>query len=100
MPAREDDAAAYLGAGLTEIGRDDTVGGAVARGEPPSGSRRARRGGTRPRTALPDLSVMASGNLGLISFPREPGRVTLERIEQLPPAAAAGAARPPRHRAS
>ena len=31
---------------------------------------------------LPELSVMASGNLGLISFPREPGRVTLEAIER------------------
>ena len=31
--------------------------------------------------SLPELSVMASGNLGLISFPREPGRVTLETIE-------------------
>src|SRR3954447_8616150 len=30
---------------------------------------------------LPELSVMASGCLGLISFPREPGRVTLEWIE-------------------
>ena len=28
---------------------------------------------------------MASGNLGLISFPREPGRVSLERIEALYP---------------
>jgi hypothetical protein len=28
---------------------------------------------------------MASGCLGLISFPREPGRVTLERLEQLHP---------------
>ena len=35
---------------------------------------------------LPELSVMASGNLGLISFPREPGRLTLERIEELYPA--------------
>ena len=26
---------------------------------------------------------MASGCLGLITFPREPGRVTLERIEEL-----------------
>ena len=31
---------------------------------------------------LPDLSVMASGCLGLITFPREPGRVTLEWIEE------------------
>ena len=28
---------------------------------------------------------MASGCLGLISFPREPGRVTLERLEELHP---------------
>ena len=35
---------------------------------------------------LPELSVMASGCLGLISFPREPGRVSRERIEELYPA--------------
>jgi hypothetical protein len=34
---------------------------------------------------LPELSVMASGNLGLISFPREPGRLTKERIDALHP---------------
>jgi hypothetical protein len=34
---------------------------------------------------VPDLSVMASGNLGLISFPREPGRVTRERLDELHP---------------
>ncbi len=28
---------------------------------------------------------MASGCLGLITFPREPGRVTLERLEELHP---------------
>jgi hypothetical protein len=33
----------------------------------------------------PELSVMASGNLGLISFPREPGRVTKERIDAIHP---------------
>jgi uncharacterized membrane protein YvlD (DUF360 family) len=77
---REDDAAAYLGAGLTELARDETV---AARG-----ARRAARRlepGTPPADDLPDLSIMASGNLGLISFPREPGRVTLERLEQLHP---------------
>ena len=31
------------------------------------------------------MSVMASGNLGLISVPREPGRVTLERVQELHP---------------
>jgi uncharacterized membrane protein YvlD (DUF360 family) len=35
---------------------------------------------------LPEVVVMASGNLGLISFPREPGRVSLERISELYPA--------------
>jgi uncharacterized membrane protein YvlD (DUF360 family) len=94
---REDDAAAYLGAGLTELARDDTV---TARGARRAAKRLERREGGEgtsatdgPATAggppatdgLPDLSVMASGNLGLISFPREPGRVSLERLEQLHP---------------
>jgi hypothetical protein len=95
---REDDAAAYLGAGLTELARDDTV---AARGARRAAKRLEQGGGERvlagaagegepgegpPATdALPDLSVMASGNLGLISFPREPGRVTLERLERLHP---------------
>lgn len=34
---------------------------------------------------IPELSVMASGNLGLITFPREPGRLTRERIDELYP---------------
>ena len=34
---------------------------------------------------LPELSVMASGNLGLVNLPREPGRVTLERMTELHP---------------
>jgi uncharacterized membrane protein YvlD (DUF360 family) len=93
---REDDAAAYLGAGLTELARDDTVAARGARraakrlergeageGEPGEGS--PATGGPPATDGLPDLSVMASGNLGLISFPREPGRVTLERLEQLHP---------------
>ncbi|MGH2714701.1 MAG: phage holin family protein [Thermoleophilaceae bacterium] len=77
---REDDAAAYLGAGLTELSRDETM---AARG-----ARRAARRLEQEASAddgVPELSVMASGNLGLISFPREPGRVTLERVEQLHP---------------
>jgi uncharacterized membrane protein YvlD (DUF360 family) len=45
-----------------------------------SGTRRAGSG-TPDAGALPEVAVMASGNLGLISFPREPGRVTLEQIE-------------------
>ena len=81
---REDDAAAYLGASLTELGRDDTVAARGAR----RAAKRLEEGEVKQHAEedrLPDLSVMASGNLGLISFPREPGRVTLERIEQLHP---------------
>jgi uncharacterized membrane protein YvlD (DUF360 family) len=81
----EDGAAAYLGAGLAELARDDTRTARAARSAqrrldvlPDSGEEQAGDG-------LPDLSVMASGNLGLLSFPREPGRVTLERLEELHP---------------
>ena len=41
---------------------------------------------------------MASGCLGLVSFPREPGRVTLERLGELHPRLRRGAARAPGHR--
>ena len=94
--AGDDDALSYLSAGLTEVARDDTV------------AARTVRAATRDRLAdgavaldaearreveethdgddgVPELSVMASGCLGLISFPREPGRVSLERIEALYP---------------
>ena len=41
---------------------------------------------------------MASGCLGLISFPREPGRVTLERLDERYPQRASDPARAPRDR--
>ena len=90
----DEDGLSYLSAGLTEVARDDTV------------AARTVRVATRGRSAdgvvaldpddrreieetrgngIPELSVMASGCLGLISFPREPGRVTLERLETLYP---------------
>jgi uncharacterized membrane protein YvlD (DUF360 family) len=92
--AGDDDALSYLSAGLTEVARDDTV------------AARTVRAATRERSAdgvvaldpaarreveqthdgeLPELSVMASGCLGLISFPRQPGRLTREQIEALYP---------------
>ena len=92
--AGDDDALSYLSAGLTEVARDDTV------------AARTVRAATRERSAdgvvaldpasrreveqthdgeLPELSVMASGCLGLVSFPREPGRVSRERIDALYP---------------
>jgi len=90
----DDDALAYLSAGLTEVARDDTAAASAVR----IATRDRRDDGivtldsearedleeTRGKE-IPELSVMASGCLGLISFPREPGRVTLEQIEELYP---------------
>ncbi len=92
--AGDDDALSYLSAGLTEVARDDTVAARTVRAA--TRDRRAdgvialdadaRREVEQTRgDGLPELSVMASGCLGLISFPREPGRVSLERIEALYP---------------
>jgi uncharacterized membrane protein YvlD (DUF360 family) len=90
----DDDALAYPSAGLTEVARDDTAAGRTVR----IATRDRRADGAvalDPETRrdieethgkeAPELSVMASGCLGLISFPREPGRVSLERIEELYP---------------
>ena len=91
---REDDSLAYLSASLTELSREDTA------------SARTFRAATRNRRAdgavaldpdarreveeshgeeIPELSVMASGCLGIVSFPREPGRVTFEQLQRLHP---------------
>jgi hypothetical protein len=84
-----DEAWMYLGASMTEAsggggaaakglrkltnGRrvDDTVALGPASDRAPSAG-----------ASAPEIVVMASGNLGLISFPHEPGRVSLERIEE------------------
>ena len=88
--ARSDEARDYLAASLTEASGADSVGGRAVRGA----TRRRRVDGevradpSEAREAaseLPEVSVMASGNLGLISFPREPGRVPLERVDELYP---------------
>jgi uncharacterized membrane protein YvlD (DUF360 family) len=88
----EDESLAYLSAGLTEVARDETATGRAVR----SATRKRRAGDAVTLDAdaraevegggeLPELAVMASGCLGLVSFPREPGRVSLERIEELHP---------------
>jgi uncharacterized membrane protein YvlD (DUF360 family) len=89
-----DEAMAYLSAGLTEMARDETAVGRTLERV----TRKQRADGVvaldeearaelreQPGDALPELSVMASGCLGLISFPREPGRVTLEHMQQMHP---------------
>jgi len=93
--AGDDDALSYLSAGLTEVARDDTLAARTVR----AATRERRADGavsldpasrreveqTHDGGELPELSVMASGCLGLISFPRQPGRLSLERIEALYP---------------
>jgi hypothetical protein len=78
-----------MGAGLTELDRDQTpVTRAIQTtaekldvAHPADGGEAAAVKGAEP----PEVAVMASGCLGLISFPREPGRLTLEAIELLYP---------------
>jgi uncharacterized membrane protein YvlD (DUF360 family) len=94
--AHSDEALSYLGASLTEAsGADGALGRSVraaTRGKRVGGEVMLGADGAREqvrvaedRSELPELSVMASGCLGLISFPREPGRVSLERISELYP---------------
>jgi uncharacterized membrane protein YvlD (DUF360 family) len=85
-----DEAVGYLNASLTEASHGDNT---LARTVRRATERRTANGavviGTeereeirreKEREAPPELIVLASGCLGLISFPRESGRVTLERI--------------------
>jgi uncharacterized membrane protein YvlD (DUF360 family) len=90
----EDDALAFLNTGLTEMARDETAGGRTVRiatrGRRSGGAVALGQGEARDREpadagGIPELSVMASGCLGLVSFPREPGRVSLERLRSLHP---------------
>ncbi len=81
--APPDEAAAFLGASLAEAAGGD---GAMSKTVRLASRRRADdRADEADGNGLPEISVMASGCLGLISFPRHPGRLTLERIEGLHP---------------
>jgi type I phosphodiesterase/nucleotide pyrophosphatase len=84
---RSDEALAFLSASVTEAASGDSpMAKALRRTRTPDPAPRTPTPDTRhPTPELPEISVMASGCLGLISFPREPGRVTLERIEALHP---------------
>ena len=85
-----DEALGYVGASLTEA---SAASGAASRALRRASRSRSRDGevilgerdGAAPAAELPEVAVMASGCLGLISFPREPGRVALERIDELYP---------------
>jgi len=87
-----DEAVGYLSASLTEASRGDstvartvrraterrTVDGAVVIGK----EEREEIRREKEREVPPEIIILASGCLGLISFPRESGRVTLERIHE------------------
>jgi uncharacterized membrane protein YvlD (DUF360 family) len=87
-----DEGLAYLSAGLSELAGDDTAAGhavdTMTRGRRAGGAVTldpAARAEIEAGGDLPEVVVMASGCLGLVSFPREPGRVTLERLAELHP---------------
>ncbi len=76
----EDEALGRLRAAVTEASQADTAAGrTLARTT-------HERGELEPAAAAgderPEISVMASGCLGLISFPRLPGRVTREQLDE------------------
>jgi uncharacterized membrane protein YvlD (DUF360 family) len=83
----EDEAGGRIAAAVTEAVQGPSRGAhALAR---ITERRRARKGSVpevaRSVPAVPEVSVMASGNLGLIAFPRVPGRVSAEEIDALHP---------------
>jgi uncharacterized membrane protein YvlD (DUF360 family) len=77
--AHSDEGLSSFNAGVAELASRDTATGHVVR------TAAGKRLDEPEAPAVPEVSVMASGNLGLISFPREPGRVSRERIEELRP---------------
>lgn len=90
VKSHPDEALGYLGASLTEAAGGDSAAARVVRGATKGrtvdgdvhlGGRRREKPAQEP----PDLVVMASGCLGLISFPAEPGRVTLEQLSERHP---------------
>jgi uncharacterized membrane protein YvlD (DUF360 family) len=88
-----DEAIGFLGASLTEASQSDSkMSGVVrraSRGRSVDGEVRMGEDAVEARDPspdeLPEIVVMASGCLGTVSFPREPGRLTLERIDELYP---------------
>jgi uncharacterized membrane protein YvlD (DUF360 family) len=81
---------------LTEVTAEGGMAGGmtrrIQRRRPPEEGKPADR---PPGAERPDLVVVASGNLGLVYFPRAPGRLTLEEIDELHPRLIAGLATHP-----
>ena len=91
----EENPRAYITASAEEASHEDGAVGSAAKAVAKRDSNRDELGlnggpaelekPASEEDQVPELSVMASGNLGLITFPREPGRLTRERINQLYP---------------
>src|SRR3954451_9420865 len=88
VAGQPDEALGFLGAGLNEASSGDShMAGVVRRGSRKRTVDGAVQLGAKEQKGadgeeLPEVVVMASGCLGLVSFPREPGRMTLERLEE------------------
>ncbi len=98
----DDEARAYLRASVAEASTEESAtgktikvatGGRLAEEETDGGD--PETGDLVEDGSLPELVVMASGNLGLVSFPREPGRITLEGLEEKYPGLVDGLAAHP-----
>ncbi|MCB0862906.1 MAG: alkaline phosphatase family protein [Solirubrobacterales bacterium] len=80
---------AYISAGTEEASHEEGAVGsaatALAKRDPNRDELGLESGEDSGKDQIPELSVMASGCLGLITFPREPGRLTRERIDDLYP---------------
>jgi hypothetical protein len=98
-----------IGGWLTELGNDDSAGGrmmaratrgfvgddGVAFGSGREAQDQHQAITNAASEDRPEVIVLASGCLGLISFPRTPGRLTLETIEQQHPGLVASLAAHP-----
>ncbi len=65
--------------------RSQTTDGVVDLGPSGAGKAEAGEGPSGAPAERPDLIAIASGNLGLVYFPRMPGRVTLEQLAEAHP---------------
>jgi uncharacterized membrane protein YvlD (DUF360 family) len=65
--------------------RSQTSDGVVALGSSGESPATGPATGATPPEQRPDLIAIASGNLGLVYFPRLPGRVTLEQLAEAHP---------------
>ena len=80
----QDEARAYLRASVAEASTEDSTAGKTIKAATRNRAGEALTEGRSPDSSeaeLPEVVVMASGNLGLVSFPRLPGRATLEWLE-------------------